>query len=119
MAERITQLKAEIANADAVIIGAGAGLFLFMICRRIVGGKAAHVSALCATLPTAVLSAALYVRGSPQTLFEALPLLPFAAAGGALGAYLMSRLRVRALGYITAALAVTGGVFLMPMENRM
>lgn len=94
------------------LLGAGAGLFLFMICRRTVGGKAAHVSALCATLPTAVLSAALYVRGSPQTLFEALPLLPFAAAGGALGAYLMSRLRVRALGYITAALAVTGGVIM-------
>ena len=93
-------------------IGAGGGVLMLLILKRIYkkNSKTAYASVSAAVLPMTVISAAIYCFLMPSVIFSALPFIPFALAGGALGAYLLGKVKARAVSVIFSALAVFAGV---------
>jgi len=92
-------------------IGTGGGVIMLLILRYLykTDEKSAYASVAAVVLPMAVISAAIYCFRSPELLYSALPFLPFALAGGALGAFLLGKVKTRAVSYIFSALAVFAG----------
>ena len=93
-------------------IGTGGGVIMLLILKRLYKNesKTAYASVVLTVLPMTVISAAVYCFLNPSLLSFALPFVPFALAGGALGAYLLGKVNTRAVSYVFSALAVFAGV---------
>lgn len=92
-------------------IGTGGGVIILLTLKKLHKDdeKAAYASVAAVVLPMAVISAAVYCISKPDIISDALPYLPFALIGGALGAYLLSRVKVRAVSLLFSFLAVFSG----------
>ena len=92
-------------------IGTGGGVIMLFLLRRICkkDEKQAFASVALTVLPMAVISAAVYFINDHTLLFSALPYIPFALAGGALGAYLLGKIKVRYVSLLFSALSVFAG----------
>ena len=93
-------------------IGTGGGVIILLLLKKLYKNdeKAAYASVAAVVLPMAVISAAVYCFSKPDIFSCALPYLPFALVGGAVGAYLLGKVRVRAVSLLFSALAVFSGV---------
>lgn len=99
------------------LLGAAGGILVVMGLRRLfrkkaVNGHSFYASAVAVMLPISLFSAWQYARSGnlPPVSLEAL-LLP-AAAGGALGAFLLPRIHPRILHRIFAAAVLISGIIL-------
>ena len=104
-------LSAIAAGFISGFLGAGGGAVLLLTLRAIYGreAKTPYAAALCVTLPTAALSAAIYTVKTGLDISEAIRFVPFAVIGGACGALFMDRAGSRTLETVFALIALTGG----------
>lgn len=93
-------------------VGTGGGVIILLLLKKLYKNdeKAAYASVAAVVLPMAVISAAVYCFSKPEIFSYALPYMPFAFIGGAVGAYLLGKVKVRAVSLLFSALAVFSGV---------
>ena len=100
------------------LLGAGGGIPLVFGLRWLFGKKVANgrrffTTALAVMLPLSLFSAYQYLQKSPIPT-ERLPLIFFPALlGGALGAWLLSRISTHLLGHIFATVVALSGILLL------
>ncbi|MGE5495669.1 MAG: sulfite exporter TauE/SafE family protein [Burkholderiales bacterium] len=75
--------------------------------------RRAHATSLAVILPASVLSAALYFTGGYVPLEQTLYLCAGAIAGGLLGAFFLSKVRIKLLNRIFTLLILASGVRLL------
>lgn len=93
-------------------IGVGGGVLMLLILKIIYkkDDKNAFACVPAVVLPMTVLSAALYCIREPDIIVKALPVIPFALAGGFAGALLLGKIKSRFLSLIFAGLTLFAGI---------
>jgi uncharacterized membrane protein YfcA len=94
------------------LLGAGGGIILYFAIRRLYGGenRAAFRMNILAILVFSTISAAVYYLHGNLDIIACLPYLPVALLGGALGAFLLPRLKLSLLRVTFAAVTVYAGI---------
>lgn len=108
-----TSLLAGITNA---LLGTGGGIILIYALSHVFADKQNRdifALSLCAVFVMTLLSAALYGIGGRFTFSDFLPLIIPSLLGGALGSFLLSKIKGRVLKRIFSVLLIISGILIL------
>ncbi len=98
-------------GAVNILLGAGGGLLAVPALKKCgLNQKQAQANAVAVMLPLSIISLIIYTKKEYVNFFDSLWILPFAAAGALLGAFILQKLSAPILKKIFAVFMIWAGV---------